>query len=183
VNLRLPALIATGACAVGVLGAGVEHTVAPPAPNGAPIVAPTSCSYRDAGALPDPGCTPGATNPAVTQATIGATICVPGWTRTVRPPVSVTAPEKLASMRQYGAAGSPAEYEFDHLVSLELGGAPNDARNLWPEPHSVPSLSGDQGSATKDRIENQLRADVCAGRRSLTEAQALIAGDWRAVLP
>lgn len=33
---------------------------------------------------------PGAVNPAVTQANIQRTICVPGWTRTVRPPVPYT---------------------------------------------------------------------------------------------
>jgi hypothetical protein len=37
-------------------------------------------------ALPDRTRTPGALNPKVTQATIGTTICVRGWTQTVRPP-------------------------------------------------------------------------------------------------
>ena len=41
-------------------------------------------------ALPDPTRTPGALNPEVTQATIGATICVRGWTQTVRPPQQYT---------------------------------------------------------------------------------------------
>ena len=41
----------------------------------------------------------GALNPAVTQATIRTTICVSGWTATIRPPVSYTAPLKLAQMR------------------------------------------------------------------------------------
>ena len=41
-------------------------------------------------ALPDPARTPGALNPEVTQATIGATICVRGWTQTVRPPQAYT---------------------------------------------------------------------------------------------
>ncbi|MBV8598859.1 MAG: hypothetical protein JO017_08565, partial [Actinobacteria bacterium] len=36
--------------------------------------------------LASPTLTPGATNPDVTQATIGSTICVRGWTATVRPP-------------------------------------------------------------------------------------------------
>jgi hypothetical protein len=42
------------------------------------------------GALPDPTKTPGALNPAVTQATIGSIICVRGWTRTIRPPQQYT---------------------------------------------------------------------------------------------
>ena len=33
--------------------------------------------------LPDPRLTPGALNPGVTQESIGDTICVAGWTRTV----------------------------------------------------------------------------------------------------
>ena len=56
---------------------------------------------------PDPKCTPGALNPAVTRATIDQTICVSGWTGTVRPSTSVTEPEKLASMVAYGAGGLP----------------------------------------------------------------------------
>lgn len=43
-----------------------------------------------AGDLPDPQLTPGVTNPDVTQATIDKTICVPGWTKTIRPPASYT---------------------------------------------------------------------------------------------
>jgi hypothetical protein len=50
---------------------------------------------------PDPRCTPGTLNPQVTQATIGRTICRSGWTSTIRPPESITEPEKFASMRAY----------------------------------------------------------------------------------
>jgi hypothetical protein len=98
--------------------------------------APGSCHAMGSGlyAEPDPTCTPGSVNPAVTRATIAQTICVSGWTETVRPSESVTEPEKLASLAAYGARGSPHQYEYDHLVSLELGGALNDPRNLWPEP-------------------------------------------------
>jgi hypothetical protein len=41
-------------------------------------------------ALPNPTRTPGAINPAVTQANIGETICMKGWTKTVRPPERYT---------------------------------------------------------------------------------------------
>jgi len=40
--------------------------------------------------LPDRSRTPGAFNPSVTQENIGRTICVRGWTRTVRPPSQYT---------------------------------------------------------------------------------------------
>jgi hypothetical protein len=36
------------------------------------------CRARDHGMLPDPSCTPGTVDPAVTQANIDSTICTPG---------------------------------------------------------------------------------------------------------
>jgi hypothetical protein len=131
-----------------------------------------SCHARGHGrsALPDRRCTPGVADPAVTQANIATTICRPGYTKTVRPPESVTRPEKLASMKAYGDAGSPHAYEYDHLISLELGGAPNDLRNLWPEPGASPN--------PKDRVENRLHKLVCAGSMTLATAQRKIATDW-----
>jgi hypothetical protein len=107
--------------------------------------------------------TPGVLNPDVTQANIAATICKHGWTRTIRPPTDYTNALKLKQMREYGVAGSPSQYQEDHLISLELGGHPTDARNLWPEPYPR--------AAEVDSIENELNAKVCAGDMSLDEAQ------------
>ena len=98
--------------------------------------------------LPDAHCTPGALSPAVTQATISTTICRSGYTKTVRPPESITEKEKKASITAYGDHKPLHDYEYDHLVSLELGGAANDARNLWPEPGGSPN--------PKDKLENRL---------------------------
>jgi hypothetical protein len=111
----------------------------------------------------DPVLTPGALNPDVTQTTIGRTICVSGWTATVRPPVSYTNALKRRQMRAYGEAGPPSAYQEDHLISLELGGDPRDPQNLWPEPYPR--------AAEVDRIENELNAAVCGGRLSLRAAQ------------
>lgn len=122
------------------------------------------------GILPDPKCTPGEADPAVTQDNIDSTICVSGYTKTVRPPVSVTEPQKLESMKAYGFDDSPSNYEFDHLIPLEVGGAPDDMRNLWPEPH--PS------SLDKDRFENYLHKQVCSGSMDLKTAQNEIASNW-----
>jgi hypothetical protein len=119
---------------------------------------------------PDPRCTPGALNPQVTQATIGRTICRRGWTASVRPPESVTEPEKLASMAAYGDGGSPGRYEYDHFVPLELGGATNDRRNLWPEPGASPN--------PKDAVEDELKARVCDGEMTLAAAQRAIVANW-----
>src|ERR1700690_3892925 len=54
--------------------------------------------------LPSHLLTPGAFTPAVTQATIHRTICVVGWTATVRPPESHTEPLKVAQIATYGFA-------------------------------------------------------------------------------
>ena len=131
---------------------------------------PAVCNALDNGVLPDPKCTPGAIDPSVTQDNIDSTICVSGYTKTVRPPVSVTEPQKLESMKRYGFTDSPSNYEFDHLIPLEIGGAPDDLKNLWPEPHS--------SSFTKDRIENYLHKQVCSGNMDLRTAQNLIATNW-----
>lgn len=98
---------------------------------------PGSCHVRGQHpfGMPDLHCTPGALNPAVTQATIRATICRAGYT-----------------------------------ISLELGGAANDSRNLWPEPGASPNL--------KDKVENYLHARVCDGRMPLAHAQRIIALSW-----
>jgi hypothetical protein len=107
--------------------------------------------------------TPGVLNPEVTQATIRSTICRPGWTRTVRPPVAYTNELKRRGLQQYGLDGSLSGYQEDHLISLELGGNPDDPRNLWPEPYPR--------AAAVDQIENDLNHRVCTGSLTLAEAQ------------
>jgi hypothetical protein len=109
------------------------------------------------------GLTPGVVNSAVTQATIRATICKRGWTRTVRPPVSYTNALKARQLAQYRLRGPPSAFQEDHLISLELGGNAADPRNLWPEPYPR--------AATVDQIENELNHRVCAGSLTLAEAQ------------
>jgi hypothetical protein len=126
--------------------------------------------------LPAPGRTPGATNPAVTQDTISSTICVSGWTGTVRPSSSVTTALKihqLASGYSYNGDTVTGDYEEDHLISLELGGAPSAEANLWPEPYNTA-----EGARVKDQVENKLHALVCSGTISLQTAQTAIASNW-----
>jgi hypothetical protein len=128
------------------------------------------CHARDGGQLPDPGCTPGAIDPAVTQQDIGKTICVSGYTRTVRPPESQTERAKFkVAYPAYGLADSTTS-ELDHLVPLELGGA-NDLSNLWPEAGSVPNA--------KDQVEFALHKAVCARQVDLAAARLAIATDWK----
>ena len=127
------------------------------------------CHYRGGGRLPDPRCTPGSIDPAVTQRTIGSTICHRGWTATVRPPESQT--EAFKYGMAYPAYGTPRSErtELDHLVPLELGGS-NDATNLWPQYPPTPN--------PKDKIENKLNRAVCEGKVTLAAAQQAIAADW-----
>jgi hypothetical protein len=132
--------------------------------------------------LPDPSCQPGATYSVVTQSTIDSTICVSGWTATVRPPTSYTNALKVTQIAQYGYSDtSTADYEEDHLIPLELGGSPTSASNLWPEPHY------DTGGTTltsysKDSIENKLKKAVCAGTVTLAAARTAIATNWTTAL-
>lgn len=76
----------------------------------------------------------GAYNPAVTPATIRTTICVSGWSASVRPPLSYTAPLKRRLLAEQHLPGTVSDYQLDHMISLSVGGAPRDLRNLWLEP-------------------------------------------------
>src|SRR3954447_26687971 len=123
------------------------------------------CRVR--GGLPDRRCTPGARFSRVTR----KQVCRPGYASSVR---HVTSAAKDAV---YGAYGIDAHFdgqdgEVDHLVSLELGGS-NARANLFPE-----SSTPRPGSHEKDRLENALHDEVCAGRISLGHAQRLIATGW-----
>lgn len=127
-------------------------------------------------ALPNPRLTPGAINPAVTQANIRQTICVRGYSESIRPPESYTEPLKRELIARYGYADRRlGHFELDHLVSLELGGNPTAPSNLWPQPHDV---AGGWGSYTKDHLENTLHRLVCRGQLPLAQAQYDIAHDW-----
>lgn len=151
----------TSASATGPLAVGD--------PN-APMPAPGSChlGQRDGQPLPDPHCTPGTINSGVTQANIDDTICKSGWTATVRPTTSKTSKMKTVSASSYGLGDATGEY--DHLVSLELGGAPDDPRNLWVQPGTIPN--------PKDAVENKLNQAVCSGLIPLATAQRAIAAIW-----
>ena len=159
----------------GVAGssfAPAEKGVLPPPAAGSP-------SDRLPGE-PDAALTPGALNPAVTQATIHATICVSGWTATIRPSSSFTTALKIKQMVEYGYSDTrTSSYEEDHLISLELGGASADPRNLWPEPYAATLADGrSTGARTKDGFETKLKSKVCAGTLTLAEAQSSIGIHW-----
>lgn len=127
----------------------------------------STCHFQP-GPRPDPQCTPGSFDPAVTQANIQTTICRSGYTATVRPSVDQTDKAKHTLYTDYGVQSGTAS-ELDHLVSLELGGS-NDVANLWPQIGKVPN--------PKDKVENDLHDAVCSGKVTLVAAQQAIASDW-----
>ena len=148
------------------------------------------CKARSNGELPDPDCTPGVTNPNITQDNINENICKKAntgkqWTgvnpytgksetgtNTLRPPTSYSGKLKAIQIKEYGLTKPIQNYEEDHLISLQLGGNPVDPRNLWPE---FPKSTNQ-----KDVFEGFLNRQVCSGRITLAQAQHDIATDWKA---
>jgi hypothetical protein len=111
------------------------------------------------GALPDPAKDARRAQPAVTRDTIGSTICVPGRTRTVRPPRQFRSALKRQQMHAWDYADRRmGDFEEDHLIPLDLGGAPN--------------------ADLKDELEAVLARLVCSGRLPLADAQRAIATNW-----
>ncbi len=131
--------------------------------------------------LPDPKLTPGEADPQVTQANLATTICRSGYSKSVRPGTGVTGPLKARVLHSYKLSYDPASFELDHLISLELGGAPGSEKNLWPEPWETKGarlVPKGRGAESKDKVENRLHDYVCAGRMQLADAQRFIATDW-----
>jgi hypothetical protein len=119
---------------------------------------------------PDKKLTPGAKDPHVTQATIHKTVCVVGYTATVR---NVPESMKKEVMRRYGLPQTELhQVEIDHLISLENGGS-NEIENLWPEYYEPKP-----GARQKDAVETALHRDLCAGKITLEEDQKILTGDW-----
>jgi hypothetical protein len=135
-----------------------------------------AATYSESSGLPNIKLTPGATNPAVTQETIRTTICVVGWTATVRPPVTYTNNLKYNQLHSgYNLSGdlNLKDYEEDHIVPLEVGGSPTSPLNLFPEPRNIRL-----GSYVKDQLENRMRQLVCGGKVSLRTGQAVFLTNW-----
>jgi Putative zinc-finger len=121
---------------------------------------------ENAGMLPNPSLTPGAT----TTAAVGS-ICSMSDDEVVAP-VSGGLQQKV--FKEYGIAGAPtANYEIDYLITPGLGGS-GDIRNLWPEPRYDIAWN----SFVKDQLEEYLHRAVCGGRVSLPVAQHEIANNW-----
>jgi len=124
--------------------------------------------------LPNPQITPGAIDPAVTPQNLQSTVCVKGYTATVRPDKRVTNRLKREQIRQYRYDDTnPRNYEQDHLIPLSIGGNPSDPRNMWPQPRD-----GAWGADEKNDLEFIAYRLVCNGQLNLKEAQRRIATNW-----
>lgn len=93
-------------------------------------------------------------------------VCTPGYTSTVRPPQRYTNQLKREQMLLRGLPGDPGQYEEDHVIPLELCGAPRDPSNLTPEPWKAARI--------KDVYETRFHRAVCAGTMRLKDAQRQI---------
>lgn len=122
-----------------------------------------------AGQYPDRALTPGVARSDLTA----AQICRKKWGRDER---HVSAAMKRQVFLAYGFRKLNKDprcpCEVDHLISRELGGA-DAVKNLW-----IQSYRGPWNAHDKDRLENKLHAEVCAGRLSLDDARVKIVSDW-----
>lgn len=122
---------------------------------------------------PNPALTPGVVNPQATK----NVICQPNYTAGVDAQGNKVrdVPDSLKQkvFDLYNVDRTSDNFEVDHLISLELGGA-NDIKNLWPQSYTTQPYNAHK----KDDLENKLKASICAGTISQSDAQKAIASDW-----
>jgi hypothetical protein len=154
------ALTAAITAALILVFSGALSTPHPPSPTTTTVTATTVAQTIG---RPRVDVTPG-----VVLTTSADDVCMPGWAAKHRHGLTTT--QKAAVLKAYGYSATQKVAEYDHLVSLELGGG-NGVKNIWP-------MVSDPDQARKDRLENRLHAQVCAGKLTLTKAQAEIRQYW-----
>jgi hypothetical protein len=125
---------------------------------------------------PDHRSTPGVADPQLTK----QVLCARGFTtKKVRNVANETALKASVYSRYHmvNHKGTCALVkrgcEVDHLIPLEVGGK-TDIRNLWPQSYGTKPWN----AGVKDRLENALHKQICAGTVTLKQAQKEIATDW-----
>ena len=113
--------------------------------------------------LPDLSKTPGAIDPAATE----AVVCNSAFSTKAARRGSKS--DRRCVLDRYG--GTPAyAFTYDHLVPLEIGGA-DSCDNLWPQPRAE--------ATRKDQLENALQAQVCVCHSlTLKQARDAIQTNW-----
>ena len=96
--------------------------------------------------------------------------CGRGYSRSVR---HTSGQLKCQVYIEYGIDRNVGHYEIDHLIPLGIGGA-DTPENRWLESRDTAPWNAD----VKDRLENYLHDQVCAGRIDIREAQKAVAADW-----
>src|SRR5213593_2252795 len=134
-----------------------------PSASPIPSISSSPTSSPDDVQRPLPVVTPG-----VILATNKSDFCTPGWSSAHRK--DLTAAEKRQLLKEYGLTSTTKVAEWDHLISLELGGG-NGTKNIWPE------LDLTQ-KTRKDKLENQLHSQVCNGAMLPAVAQDEIKNFW-----
>lgn len=119
--------------------------------------------------------------PGVTRTVTLKTLCTVGSTKDAR---HVTEKMKKEVFKRYGLEDGhfkPGDYEIDHFISLENGGA-NDIMNLWPQHYcpigNDPIKTKCWGAREKDRVETQLHRWLCQKKITLHEDQTILQNDW-----
>jgi hypothetical protein len=112
----------------------------------------------------------------VTQQSVADTICKPGYADTVSPSVDemIAHKNRLLADRGIGAEDG-TDYALDRRVPIVLGGSPDAPGNFDLLP-----WGGHRGERRKELLTAKLKRCVCAGKMSLSAAQAAIVGDWPA---
>jgi hypothetical protein len=162
----IPATLAACATVPADRGVASQHTRSA---GDSPIESRASGPHR---LLPDRALTPGAVMPGCTK----EKVCTPGYADgndDMEGARNVDEATRSAAFARYGIPNAnPADYEVDHLISLELCGS-NELENLWPESYDpVP------GAHEKDRVEDELHEQVCKGDITLEQAQEIIRTNW-----
>ena len=176
VALLLGSAILLGSCAEQVISPRTAHEPSTePAPLSNPAEAASVPARSDLPCMATHhGCI--ALNPDVAQDNIAQTICIPGYTATIRPSTTYTNGVKKKLMTEAGLDKSQmSDYELDHLIPLAVGGHPRKLSNLQLQP-----WSGENSATEKDGLERRLQRLVCRGDISLADAQYCIAEDWHA---
>lgn len=131
--------------------------------------------------LPDAQLTPGAvfTNVTVEQ------VCTKGYANVLNGGVR-NVPEKVKRQvftEYFGAVPTnTADYEVDHLISLELGGC-NDIKNLWPQSYKTEPWNAHVKDKVEDRMAALLREELKtqghdAATALMKQFQAEISQNW-----
>jgi len=195
--------VVSGATGIVLLGCAAKtvKVPSPPVANTPTVItstAPADAEHRigPADIYPRVDFNPGLPNPDIIQGNIAQNICNKSWsTSSIRPPPGYTTRLKIQQIGQYGFTDTKtADYEEDHIISLENGGHPRDPKNLYPEAYNTMIAGQRVGAHEKDAVENYVHNGICldipnakfsSGPKpphsiTLTQGQAILANDWYA---